>query len=104
MAASTRAVITLTSGLAIGLALVGSLGSTSGTVLADTLLIENVDAAQQTTTERPKRGSSMASVEARFGPPTTRFSAVGKPPITRWDYANFAVYFEYDHVLHSVRR
>lgn len=97
MAASTRAFI-------ITLTLFGSLCSTGGTVLADTLLIEGVDAAQSTATERPKRGSSMASVEARFGAPTTRSNAVGKPPITRWDYASFAVYFEYDHVLHSVRR
>ena len=105
MAASTRAVVmTLTSGLALGLALVGNLASTSGTVRADTLLIESVDAAQPTATERPKRGSSMASVEARFGPPATSSSAVGQPPITRWDYADFTVYFEYDHVLHSVRR
>ena len=46
----------------------------------------------------------MASVEARFGPPATRSSAVGQPPITRWDYPDFTVFFEYDHVVHSVRR
>ncbi len=103
MASSTRAlVITLTLGL--GLSSVATVCSTGGTARADTLLIEGVDAAQPTAAERPKRGSSMASVEARFGAPGTRSSAVGKPPITRWDYANFAVYFEYDHVLHSVRR
>ena len=90
--------------LGLGLALVASVCSTGGVVRADTLLIQNVDAEQTTATERPARGSSMASVEARFGPPATRSSAVGKPPITRWDYPDFAVYFEYDHVLHSVRR
>jgi len=97
MAASKRAFV-------IALTLVGSLCSTVTTVQADTLLIEGVDAAQPTAAERPARGSSMASVEARFGPPATRSSAVGKPPITRWDYASFAVFFEYDHVVHSVRR
>jgi len=97
MALSTRAfVITLT--------LVGSLWGTVNTVQADTLLIEGMDAAQPTTTERPARGSSMASVEGRFGPPATRSSAIGQPPITRWDYPNFAVFFEFDHVVHSVRR
>lgn len=101
MALSTR---TLVITLALTLAWVASLCSIGGTVLADTLLIEGVDAAQSTATERPARGSSMASVEARFGPPATRSSAVGQPPITRWDYANFAVFFEYDHVVHSVRR
>jgi hypothetical protein len=28
---------------------------------------------------------------------------VGQPPITRWDYREFSVYFEYDHVINSVR-
>lgn len=97
MASSTRAlVMTLTLGL--GLASVASVCS------ADTLLIEGVDAARPTSAERPKRGSSMARVEARFGAPTARSNAVGRPPITRWDYADFTVYFEYQHVLHSVRR
>ena len=44
----------------------------------------------------------MSQVEARFGSPTTKHSAVGDPPITRWDYAQFSVFFEYDKVLHAV--
>ena len=52
--------------------------------------------------ERPSRGSSMSSVEARFGAPATRHAAVGDPPITRWDYAQFSVFFEHDKVLHAV--
>jgi hypothetical protein len=27
---------------------------------------------------------------------------VGKPPISRWEYPGFIVYFESDHVIHSV--
>jgi len=52
--------------------------------------------------DRPDRGSSMAAVQGRFGEPTNRHSAVGNPPITRWDYPQFAVYFENDRVLHAV--
>ena len=26
----------------------------------------------------------------------------GKPPITRWDYDGFSVYFEHQHVIHAV--
>jgi hypothetical protein len=52
--------------------------------------------------ERPARGASMATVEARFGTPLTKHAAVGNPPITRWDYARFSVFFEYDRVLHAV--
>ncbi len=52
--------------------------------------------------ERPVRGMTMAQVEVRFGPPKTRHPAVGDPPITRWDYDGFSVYFEHQYVLHSV--
>jgi len=41
-------------------------------------------------------------VEKQFGPPTTRHPTVGKPPITRWDYPNFSVFFEGDRVIDSV--
>ncbi len=52
--------------------------------------------------EHPKRGSTMSAVQSRFGEPSTRHAAVGQPPITRWDYPQFAVYFENDRVLHAV--
>lgn len=90
--------LTLALGLAVGLPLPGS------AALADTLLIDNVAAERTSAPERPARGSSMASVEARFGAPATRSGPVGKPPITRWEYPDFVVFFEYDHVLHAVRR
>jgi hypothetical protein len=50
----------------------------------------------------PRRGLTMNKVEAQFGAPTHRVEAVGKPPITRWEYPGFIVYFEHEHVLHSV--
>ena len=52
--------------------------------------------------DRPNRGSSMSTVEGRFGAPSNRHAAVGTPPITRWDYPQFSVYFEHDRVLHTV--
>jgi hypothetical protein len=54
--------------------------------------------------EAPARGMSMAQVEARFGAPAERYAAVGQPPITRWVYPAFVVYFEYSHVVHAVTR
>lgn len=69
---------------------------------ADTLLLNEIQQAQSTRDQRPTRGMSMATVESRFGQPQTRHQAVGDPPITRWDYANFSVYFEYDRVIHAV--
>ena len=56
----------------------------------------------ETSAQAPTRGMSMAQVEARYGAPTQRYAAVGDPPITRWVYPAFVVYFEYQHVVHSV--
>ena len=55
----------------------------------------------------PKRGSTMSEVEKRFGAPVTRHPAVGgssphQPPITRWDYNGFSVFFERDRVVDTV--
>lgn len=50
----------------------------------------------------PGRGVSMQTVRERFGAPERRHPAVGDPPITRWDYADFRVFFEHDRVLHAV--
>ena len=42
----------------------------------------------------PVHGMSMADVERRYGAPKARHPAIGKPPITRWDYDAFSVFFE----------
>ena len=51
----------------------------------------------------PGRGMSKAEVRAQFGEPRHTRPSVGTPPITRWDYEGFSVYFENDTTLHSVR-
>ena len=51
---------------------------------------------------RPRRGSDMQSVQTRFGEPLRKAPAVGKPPITRWYYGDYIVYFEYNKVLDTV--
>jgi hypothetical protein len=56
----------------------------------------------QPSVEHPSRGMSMEKVEAKFGAPVNRIPAVGDPPITRWEYPGFIVYFEHNLVLHSV--
>jgi len=52
----------------------------------------------------PAGGMSMEQVENQYGAPTRRYDPVGDPPITRWEYADFVVYFEYRLVIHSVSR
>lgn len=51
---------------------------------------------------RPTQGMSMEAVKAHYGEPASKTAAVGEPPITRWNYAKFSVYFEHNTVLHSV--
>mgnify|MGYP006367149833 CR=1 FL=1 len=55
----------------------------------------------------PSRGMSMDEVRARFGEPVSVAGPVGgdrpqHPPITRWNYAEFSVYFERSLVIDSV--
>ena len=50
----------------------------------------------------PSRGITMHKVESEYGSPSERHAAIGSPPITRWDYPGFSVFFERDHVIHSV--
>ncbi|CAN5351345.1 hypothetical protein BH11PSE14_BH11PSE14_08410 [soil metagenome] len=73
--------------------------------VADTLLIERVAVARSS--NLPHRGASMAQVEARYGAPEQKLAPVGggsvhTPPITRWQYPTFSVYFENSHVVNAV--
>jgi hypothetical protein len=79
-------------GIAVGLAVVPA--------RADELQMPAAPARQATVL--PERGASMAQVEQRFGVPTQRISPVGQPPIARWVYPSFVVYFEGNLVIHAV--
>jgi hypothetical protein len=83
---------------ALILSLAGMLAM-GGSAFADTL-----DMPTSTDTTGPTRGLTMAKVEAKFGAPAQRTAAVGAPPITRWEYPGFVVYFEHEYVIHSVTR
>ena len=53
---------------------------------------------------KPTRGMTQATVEANFGKPQSSRQPIGDPPITRWEYADFVVFFEYDKVIHAVTK
>ena len=74
----------------------------AGGALADTVVVNDQVQVRETQLDRPKRGSTRGEVEKHFGAPLTRHPTVGKPPITRWDYSNFSVFFEHDRVIHAV--
>lgn len=73
-----------------------------GVTQADTLIVDEMQTARASADQRPGRGLSMATVESRWGSPQSRTAAVGDPPITRWVYPGFVVFFEYQHVIHAV--
>ena len=70
-------------------------------VQAQTLQMTEAPAAQAGASV-PGRGLSKAQVEASYGAPSEKIAAVGEPPISRWVYPGFIVYFEYNHVVHAV--
>ena len=67
---------------------------------AEVLLIDEVRLVDRRAL--PSNGQSKLNVENSFGAPSKRYEAVGEPPITRWDYDNYSVYFEGDLVLFTV--
>ena len=72
----------------------------SSRTTGDVLLIDSIQSAPATQT--PRNGIDMASVRQQYGDPLSEGGAIGDPPITRWEYEGFSVYFEHDLVLHSV--
>ena len=75
-------------------------GMAFSTVQAQNLQMTGTQAASRVGV--PTRGATMAQVERQFGPPADRLAAVGQPPITRWVYPSFVVFFEGNIVIHAV--
>lgn len=86
--------------LALVLAVFTSLFALPPALSADVLLIEEV--RQADSMNLPANGMTTGEVRARYGEPLQTHPAVGVPPITRWDYDKWSVYFEYDLVLYTV--
>ncbi len=74
-------------------------GFTLFTVQADVITLKQNAALD---VPRPTRGLTMSQVERQFGAPRMKHPAVGQPPITRWDYDSYSVFFEHQYVLDSV--
>lgn len=72
---------------------------------ADVLLMKQVHKEKHMS--MPTRGMTMAQVTRHFGAPLRKLPTRGgdtprHPPIHRWVYADYTVYFERSHVIHSV--
>jgi len=73
-----------------------------GAATAETVNMQGASAAAND--GHPTRGMTQQRVESKFGSPVSVVSPVGDPPITRWVYADFVVFFEYDRVIHAVAK
>lgn len=98
---SRFAMITLLPLLVFAPALMAAPQSTHG----DQLLVHRI--TQEKQMNLPTRGMTMAQVEHKFGAPAHKLQARGgdaplHPVIKRWEYANYIVYFEHSHVIHTV--
>jgi hypothetical protein len=74
----------------------------AGTAIAETVIVNDQVQVAPSQVDRPRRGTTMDQVEKHFGAPVNRHPTVGAPPITRWDYNGFSVFFEKDRVIDAV--
>ena len=101
----SRSIVTTFALVSIALPGLGAAASAQDRQIGgDTLLIERL---QQEPVNLPRRGMSMAQVEARFGAPSERLDPRGGqknawPTINRWTYPTFVVYFERTKVIDVV--
>jgi hypothetical protein len=87
----------------ISLSLAFALGLGSPLLQAEVIQIPVGQQAEELKSiKRPTTGMTKARVKEEFGEPIKENPARGTPPISSWEYDNFIVYFEYDHVIHSV--
>lgn len=76
----------------------------SGAALADLTLRPDGTVSIARASNEPHRGMDRKEVLRQVGAPLFTAGPVGDPPISRWDYAGFSVYFEGSRVLHTVVR
>jgi hypothetical protein len=84
------------------IAAIGCAAGVLSSAQAETIVIDDQVQLRESTIDKPARGSSMQTVEGHYGAPTSKHAAVGSPPISRWDYPGFSVFFENSLVIHAV--
>jgi len=84
--------------LAIGTSVI-----TTTHVSAETIVIPLGSQGAEIKGDLPRKAMKKSSVKEIYGSPLKVTSAVGDPPISTWIYEGFKVFFEYDHVIHSVK-
>ena len=84
---------------AAGLLLIGL----SANISAEEIIMPTAEAeTEEFSVQLPGRGMTMEMVQNKFGEALGKEPAVGTPPISKWSYKNFSVYFESEYVIHAV--
>lgn len=102
----TKLVLTLAAAtLAAGALAVPHVAQAGQATQTGTLLVQRVQHEKHM--HLPTRGMSKQAVKHEFGAPLRKLPQRGgdtplHPVIYRWEYAKYIVYFEYDHVIHTV--
>lgn len=73
-------------------------------LLAESILIPLGRQGAEIDQPLPQRGELKETVRSRFGVPLSQRGPIGTPPISRWEYEDFFVVFEYEHVVDAVRK
>lgn len=74
----------------------------NASAVAETIKVPVGQQAGASEITRPTRGMKKEQVFQAFGEPQSQTAPRGTPPISNWKYNGFTVYFEYDHVIHTV--
>ncbi len=72
---------------------------------ADILLLDAIAESPSNSAaglSRPRTGQDMNQTRSQFGEPMKEISWIGDPPISRWVYDQFTVYFENNRVITTV--
>lgn len=88
------------------LTLVGTLAASTqiaGAIAEEIRIPIGKQANTQPAVDMPAKGMNKERVKSLFGAPLEEVPAKGQPPISRWRYEEFTVYFDSNTVIHCVR-
>lgn len=90
--------------LSIPLAVMLTLAIQTQSVIGEEIRIPVGEQAKtQPAVDMPTKGMSKERVKSLFGEPLEEAPPKGQPPISRWKYEEFTVYFDSNTVIHCVR-
>ncbi len=91
-------------GAALALTVVLAAVLVSPALRAENVVIPLGNQGGETSQPLPDQGMLKPAVRQLLGNPERELPPVGTPPISVWEYPEFRVFFEFDHVVHVVKK